>query len=54
MSDFSEGGVHAVKHTFLHKVDVSHKEMLPLVILVLFKIWGDARIECRKSFPEYI
>ena len=36
--DFSEGGVHAIKHIqFLQKVAASHKEQVsPFMILVLF------------------
>ena len=35
--DFSEGGLHAVKHTFWQRLAVSHEEHIsPLIILVLF------------------
>ena len=35
--DFSEGELHAIKHTFWQKVAASHEEQRsPLMILVLF------------------
>ena len=43
--------LHAVKHTFWQKVAASHREqMSPLIVLVLFWIWGDARIWVHKIF----
>ena len=45
----------AIKHTFWQMLAGSHKEeLLPLMILVLFWIWGNARIGLIKSSSEDI
>ena len=48
-------GVPAVEHTFWQRLAASHEEqMSPLVISVLFSIWGDANPGLIKSSPENI